>query len=380
MSAGLLPACDVPLEHYERVDAAPDVDASPDASPPPFVPSHVLPETMMGGAPDLVLSASSTSIDTTTLMIDGSPTPYLVRQGDYAILFAGSFSVPNPVTVTGTSPLIVVASGQVIISARVALGASGRVPGPGAATGGSGGGGAGQSVYNVPANVRISSGGGGASYGTLGASGGGTYAPAGGAGVRYGDQLADPLVGGSKGGAGGFCGPGGGAGGGALQISSAVSISVGPGGLIEAGGGGGGGGGGGPCGGGGGGSGGEIVLEAPSIAVAGRLAANGGGGGGGGGNGGGSAPLGLDGQDGTASAMPAAGGAGGIPMGSDGGAGAAGAAGAFVEARSGGTQNSEGGGGGGGAGRIWLRYRAAIPPDLTGAVISPPISIDPTLP
>jgi hypothetical protein len=88
----------------------------------------------------------------------------------------------------------------------------------------------------------------------------------------------------------------------------------------------------------------------------------------------------MSGQDGTDNTAPAAGGAGGMPQGSDGGAGAAGTAGLFAEAKSGGHVNSKGGGGGGGAGRIWLRHRATTLPDLTGAVISPPAAMDPTLP
>jgi hypothetical protein len=218
-------------------------------------------------------------------------------------------------------------------------------------------------------------------HGGRGGRGGGGAAASGTAGATYGVQPGDPLVGGAQGGAGGCISScsGGGAGGGALQLSSATSITVTASGVITAAGGKGRGGGGGATGGGGGGAGGEILLEAPSIVVAGTIAANGGGGGGAGGNGGGGVPQGLDGEDGHDSAAPASGGAGGIPMGSDGGAGAAGTAGAFSDARAGSAMNSEGGGGGGGAGRIWLRYRAATPPDRTGATISPPAGLDDTL-
>ena len=378
LGAGLLSACSVPLERFDRPDAGPGDDADADASPPPFVPIHVLPETMIDGAPDLVLSATPTSIDTTALTIDGATNPYFVRQGDSAILFAGELSVRGPVKVTGLSPLIVVASGRVTISSSIALGAVGRAPGPGAAADNPGGGGPGQSEFLPGPDVRASSGGGGASYGTLGARGGGSAIPPGSGGVRYGMLPADPLTGGSKGGDGGFSSGSGGAGGGALQIPSAISIGIsGPGGLIEAGGGGGAGGRN-SQGGAGGGAGGEILLEAPSIEVAGVLAANGGGGGGGGPGDG--VLIGIDGQDALALATPASGGAGAIPQGSDGGAGAAGAEGSFAEAQPGGSYNSKGGGGGGGAGRIWLRHRAATPPTLAGAVISPPAGLDPTLP
>ncbi|HEX2690081.1 MAG TPA: hypothetical protein VHN14_25880 [Kofleriaceae bacterium] len=211
---GLVSACSVSPAQFVL---APGDDAAVPAS---FVPIHVLPETMIGSAPDLVLSANPTSINTTALTVGGLPNPFFVRQGDYALLFANAFSVQNPVTVTGSSALIVVASGQVTILAPIVLGAMKRTPGPGAAAGSPGGGSAGQSVFII--DTHYSSGGGGASYGTLGASGGtsdGKAIPAAGnGGNRYGMSPADPLIGGSKGGDGGnavgIAGPSGGAGGG----------------------------------------------------------------------------------------------------------------------------------------------------------------------
>ncbi len=358
-------------------------DTAPTDGPFPFVPIHVLPETLMGGAPDLVLTANPTLIDTTALTIGGATNPYFVRQGDYAILLANGVSVQNEVKVSGAFPLIVVARDRVTVLARIDLNAVGRIPGPGAAANNPGGGGAGQSVLLME---RASSGGGGAGYSSFGAPGGTFNAgmiPGGGGGARYGMLVTDPLTGGSRGGSGGFStgaiGAGGG-GGGALQISSAVSVSITSTGRIEASGGGGAGGGGGFVGGGGGGSGGEILLESPSIMIAGRLIANGGGGGGGGAGCGGCSTTGMDGGDGIGFTTPAMGGVGGIPQGSDGGAGAAGGAGAFNDALAGDGFNSKGGGGGGGAGKIWLRHRAATAPDVTGAVVSPPADLDPTLP
>ncbi len=230
------------------VDGPGTVDDAPADGPSSFVPIHVLPETLKSGAPDLVLTGTPTLIDTTALTIGGATNPYFVRQGEYAILLANGFSVQNEVRVSGASPLIVVASDQVTVLARIDLNALGRTPGPGAAAANPGGGGAGQSVLFME---RASSGGGGASHGTFGAPGGTFSAgmlPAGTGGTRYGMQIADPLVGGSRGGNGGFGGGNvgaGGAGGGALQISSAVSISIGSTGRIEASGGGGAGGGGG---------------------------------------------------------------------------------------------------------------------------------------
>jgi hypothetical protein len=66
-------------------------------------------------------------------------------------------------------------------------------------------------------------------------------------------------------------------------------------------------------------------------------------------------------------------------MGGSGGAGAAGVSGSFVDARNAPGFNSHAGGAGGGAGRIWLRYNAATPPDLSQVVISPPPGLDPSL-
>lgn len=362
------------------IDAAPD--APPDAPPPPpFAPLHV--QTLLQGAPDLTLSATPTVINTTALTIGGVTNAFFVQENGYAILFANAFSVQSPVTITGALPLIVVARDQVTIAARIDLGAVGVTPGPGALGVNPGSGLAGATL--LPVDVRISSGGGGASHGTMGGAGGTTNAgliPAGAAGMRYGLTPADPLVGGSSGGQGGFSnGPFGvgGGGGGALQISSAVSITVLAAGSIKATGGGGTSGAGGFVGGGGGGSGGEILLEAPVLTIAGGIVA-GGGGGGGGGSGAGGLQQSTSGQDGTAGFTVAKGGTGLDPQGSNGGDGAAVVAGALVEAKVGSGFNSKGGGGGGGAGRIWLRHRAATPPVLTGATISPLAGTDPTLP
>ncbi|HEX4416795.1 MAG TPA: hypothetical protein VH165_02800 [Kofleriaceae bacterium] len=364
-------------------DAAVAIDAP---APVAGLPLHVLAATVVAGAPDLVLAAGGAgnpTIDTGNLTINGAPSIYLVRQDPYAVLFTNAFAVQGPLTITGSAPLIVVASDQITLDSGIDLHATAAAPGPGAMTAGTGAGTAGASYLVPSVGERESSGGGGGSYGTLGGPGGTsdtTHTPAGASGVRYGMQPADPLVGGSPGGAGGF-GSGttaqGGAGGGALQLSSAVSIRVSA--TINAGGGGGGTGGSGLAGGGGGGAGGEILLEAPAITMTGggTLVANGGGGGGGGANG---TMSGTAGSDGAPGPGVATGGTGGIPQGSPGGTGAAGALGSFTEAVSGGAGNSKAGGGGGGTGRIWLRYRAATPPTLLSARISPPAGMDSTLP
>ncbi len=357
-------------------DSAP-ADAAPPDGPARFTPIHLDFALPLTGAPDVVIASNPSVIDTTALTLDGATSPYFVRQGAYAVLYADQFSVQHDLTVTGTLPLIVVASDRVTVTANISLNATGGVPGPGAATSPTGAGGVGATFL---AQERESSGGGGGSYGSLGGPGGTSDSqniPAGASGQRYGMMPNDPLVGGSPGGPGGNVTTGGGAGGGALQLSSAVSITI-SGSFITAGGGGGKGGGASANGGGGGGSGGEIFLEAPQITVSATLAANGGGGGGGG-AGGGTTPS-TDGGDGTVGDGPASGGTGGMPQGSPGGAGAAGQSVSFMDAKPGSGFNSKGGGGGGGAGRIWLRYRAATPPITTGARFSPPAGLDPTLP
>lgn len=348
-----------------------------------FVPTHVLASTIVAGAPDLVLSANPSTIDTTALTINGATSPYFVKQTSggttYAVLFTRAFSVQNQLVITGGAPLIVAARDVVTVTASINLNGSSVNSGPGALSTGVGIGSVGATFVN---QERESSGGGGGSYGSLGGPGGTgdpTVIPAGASGVRYGNVFSDPLVGGSVGGAGGDTTTGGGGGGGALQISSPVSISIASTATINAGGGGGSGGGAGLSGGGGGGSGGELFFEAPTITNAGTLVANGGGGGGGGSGGSGGTPT-TSGSDGNPGPGAAMGGTGGVPMGSNGGNGAAGPAGAFVDATPGSGVNSKGGGGGGGAGKIWLRYRSSSTPSLNSTRISPPAGIDTTFP
>lgn len=349
-----------------------------------FVPIHLTSSDVFSGAPDLTLTGEPSRIDTRLLTIDGAQNPYFLQRGSYAVLFADHFVAEHDVGVTGTLPLIIVAYHDATVMGSIDLGAHGATPGPGAAVIGPGLGGPGTTFLASSEGDRISSGGGGGGYGSPGGLGGtlgASVAPPGAAGMVYGAQPSDPLIGGSPGGLGGdgsteFGIGAPGAGGGALQISSATSISIsGP--HIAAGGGGGAGGLGSSAGGGGGGAGGEIFLEAPCLAIASTLAANGGGGGAGGSGVGGESSTG--GADGAIGDTPAPGGTG-LVQGSNGGAGAAGQAGSFLDAQPGGGYNSKGGGGGAGAGRIWLRYRAAMTPVTTGAVISPPAGLDPTLP
>ena len=131
--------------------------------------------------------------------------------------------------------------------------------------------------------------------------------------------------------------------------------------------------------GGGGGAGGEILLEAPTISIdsAGFVAALGGGGGASGTQFA-SAP-GLPGGD--AGKVAGTAGQRGNPPSESGGAGAGVSDGQIMEAQPGLDHDPASGGGGGGAGRIWLRYRAATPPDsLTLSNVAPPAGLDPSLP
>lgn len=192
--------------------------------------------------------------------------------------------------------------------------------------------------------------GGGAPNTDYNASAGGSYGGRGGRGPArpehaiaepgepYGTLELVPLVGGSAGGSGN-----GGSGGGALQLVAGRRLLVGPNARINCGGGAGySGGAAGNQHGHGGGSGGGLLLEAPTVEIAGVIGANGGSGGAG--------ELGsLWGQGGLASDRPAVGSdpGGGWPC------GAQGSAGSQIDGEDGLIlPNGKAGGGGGGAGRI----------------------------
>jgi hypothetical protein len=123
-------------------------------------------------------------------------------------------------------------------------------------------------------------------------------------------------------------------------------------------------------GGGGGGSGGLVVIESPSITIAGQLSANGGGGGQGGARIGPTDVSGLPGADGALGATPAPGGFG--ASNSDARMSRGGIGGAGAVAATAGTSSIIGGAGGGGAaGAIKL---LGATPALGGSTISPPPS------
>ena len=373
---------DAPISLDGSRDAAGDNDVP---IPAAAQPSHVdVPYDP--SAPDV---SGLTVIDTGTpgtLNATPSTTPPLpagarfdIKGGDkIAVLIVGGFDVNAPLVVKGARALIVVAARAAKISSSIDAGGKGEKPGPGGFGLGAGDG---RGKDGEEGAVTQDSGGGGGSFGTLGAAGGDTPSgKAGGApGIAYGD---DPslFLGGSPGGEGSpvnTCRPRqvGGGGGGAIQISSLVSVDVAAGGWINAGGGGGRGG----CydsgsAGGGGGSGGTIFLESSAISIAGTLASNGGGGGGGGD---GDLVFGYNAESGenAGAALPnvVAAAGGDDPAQGKGGAGALEGSHAAK-----GQNNSVNnlGGGGGGMGRIWLRTFSldgapAKAPVISGATISP---------
>jgi hypothetical protein len=282
-----------------------------------------------------------------------------------------SMSGATQLTVTGAVPLVIVSLGDVSLSNGASIVANSQGTGSTPGAGGGLGGQPGDNPGNGP-------GGGAASPDTTTVgSGGGSFCGLGGPGpspsMIYGAPDLRPLVGGS--GAGGASGTGAGNGGGAIQIAAAGTIAIGSGSYVSVSGGGGvlGGGLGGGCtfdNGTGGGSGGAILLEAPSVTVAGALVANGGGGG-----------AAQNGQDGwyqgplSSASTPTAGGTQNNGMytgtGGLGGAGTTpnGTAGVTGSADCG-TNNTIGGGGGGGAGRIRINSSTGTA-TLTGGTLSP---------
>jgi hypothetical protein len=363
-----------PDSHHETDassrDASADVraDVLDGRTPLENFPSHTQP---MFYEPDAGALTGITAIDTAALTLNGTSTLPPGVQFAYddsatnAVLSVGTWDVASKVSVIGGPPLIVVAAGAVTVDAEIDGAGMGATAGPGAITSKL------NPAVGTPGCLSPGAGGQGGGFGTAGGFGG-SYAPpcTMSGGQIFGAALANFSGGGSGGGGdddtcgGSHSGLGGG-GGGAIQISSAVSITIGSSGGVNVGGGGGQGGCPGGYTGGGGGAGGEIFLEAPTITVMahGILSANGGGGGTGddpGGAGGDSLP----GADGQFSSTPAEGGAGSLYL-AQGGAGAAGDA----AATAGSNLNGSPSGGGGGLGRIWFRTRTALA-TTTGATIS----------
>ena len=347
-------------------------------TPAAFSPAHVSPSDIENGAASL---SGAQDIDTDALTIDGrTPPPGVLFHAEasndgWAILAVHDFTVTSDVTVHGRRALLVVAVGSIEIDAIMHAEAQQRAPGPGGDYTGMGRGSDGKHSSGAD------SGGGGAGHGAAGAPGGDSTAKTndegGPAGVAYGGP--SDLFGGSGGGDGAGASGGqqpcpsganwslGGAGGGAIQLSAKLELRIAASGGINASGGGGGGG----CkesasAGGGGGSGGTVWLEAPTMTLDGKVAANGGGGGSGG-DGSSQSPLDAsDGQDGRLDVAVAAGGG---PSGNSGGGGGAGGATTTPPAQ--GAEATNAGGGGGAVGAIRIRTREVSPITSATTILSP---------
>jgi hypothetical protein len=322
------------------------------------------------------VTLATTTINTDTGAITGvrgagqnviSNIRFQVKNGIGVFSFA-SLDITGTVTLVGSSPVALVADGDIVVNGVIDAqgGCVGINPGPGgwsggqnAATGaGIGGGGAGMGGGND------CSGGGGGGNGSVGGVGGKSNATANTpGGVIVGTVRIPILQGGGGGGGGGVAASGGvgGGGGGAVQLVSNGTITIG--GLVSAGG----------CGGkgtilntggagGGGGAGGTILVEAVTIQIAATatLVVNGGGGGGGDTNG-------VNGANGGATTAPAGGGMGGTGIGGAGGAGGA------SNARPGapGVDQHNGGGGGGAVGRMRFNTRSGTVSVSGSPVLSP---------
>lgn len=333
------------------------------------------------------LTLNGGSFNTTTCTVAQLPACVgkLVSQGGVmhcVLAFNGLTIGANGATVKGDKPLVILASGKVVITGLLDASASGSTAGPGGSAGGvpvgstgsdhgSGQGGGKHCGCTNTAGLHDDCGGGGGGYGTAGGNGGeedgGCGAPGSAGGQPYGNPSLVPLLGGSGGASGhnenivGITLGTGGGGGGAVQISSQSTIRID--GAISAGGAGGGQGVGSlSAAGGGGGSGGAVLLEAAQLLGSGWVAVNGGGGGGGA-EGGTAQPGEVGKPDSTVAAGGAAGGAAGA--GGDGSAG-------NIAAKDGADRPaSEGGagGGGGGRGRIRLnKYTGSIALKTSGVV------------
>lgn len=284
---------------------------------------------------------------------------------DVCALHASSFSIATGgLVVTGGRPLMLVATGAIVVANPIEVGSEATRAGPGA----------------NPANPACltpmagtdggndgAGGGAGGSFGTVGAAGG-TGSDTGGAGANPtgAPQPIAGLRGGCLGSAGGRANGGNandagaaGNGGGALYLFAGTSISITA--RVNASGAGGR-----PAtdnhaGGGGGGSGGMIALEATAISIdgpGGEVFANGGGGGEGTRD-----TAATRGLESTAWDVAGSGGTGGSGEGGDGGGGAIEGTPATVGQNGTGGNNNEGGGGGGGGGLGVIKLK--IPP--TGA-------------
>ncbi len=324
------------------------------------------------------VDTGATPFTLTSMSTDACDGGTRVSQGggelDLCVISASTVSVPaGTATITGSLPLVIIASGAVTIDGTIDVSAYGTTAGPGGSAGGTassedGGGRSPGSGGSHPGTYPDGGGGGGALCGAGGNGGTGGSGAGGGGGAAVTSWNLSPLQGGSGGGyANGRTDSNGGAGGGALQIFSSVSVTLN--GVILAGGGGG------TRGhteggvrdygaGAGGGSGGAVLIEAPTVTFGAGSRINTTGGGGGGGA---STSNGGNGQDGAAvSSGRASGGAsGGSTYGAPGGDSGADATPDGSNGGSNGNGYGNGGGGGGGGGCILIRTGDGMLPSGT---------------
>ncbi len=312
---------------------------------------------------------------------DGGTFNFLTHGGHLPFLAAyGVFSLDRLVVLNGATlraqgsrSLILLAGHDVNIHGVVSVAATPSGPGAGGFRGGTdflhgGGPGGGPGTTFVDVGALLFGGGGGASFGTWGGTGGRIIGDTGAFKAvvdPYGAPELLPLWGGSGGGAGAVDALGG-HGGGAVQISTNGAIRIGVDTMIEAGGSGGLRG----PGAGGGGSGGAILLEG-KVSFSGDsngVARVGAPGAGGGGIGDGSTSDGLGGHP---HQIPAPGGAGFFyPSFGEQGAGGDGSSQSGL-ANTGGTWFEGGGGGGGGGGRIRVNTATGSERDALAPFVAP---------
>lgn len=268
----------------------------------------------------------------------------------------GDIELPSgTVHVTGSKPLVLVASGSISIGGTLDVASH---------IGGQTGAAADGSACHASTGQSTGGGGAGGSFGGQGGNGAGTATNATAGGTAGAVVTVTTLQGGCIGQNGNGGAPGaGGKGGGAVFLIGKTSISIS--GTVNASGAGGGGATSGSAGGGGGGSGGYIGLDSQLVMVTGNVFANGGGGG----QGSGSTTFGNAGSDPAMANTAAAGGLAGTGGSSTyGGSGGAGAAGSTLTGTAGTAGNTAGGGGAGGGGAGIIRV---FPSQTLGGSVSP---------
>ncbi len=327
------------------------IDAPADNPPATFGPiAHVgvADQMAFAGTGELVISSPFTIDTTQSDPLDPPDLGAGVRivhalQSDnpdiigITILEVGRLEVRSDLRVIGSTPLIIIAADEVVVTGTIDVSGTGLQAGAGSLDIAPGGGGVNDGT--------TSSGGGGGGYASVGGNGGESSNAVGGSGgPAFGNKLIAVLGGGSFGGGDNAACSAPGAPGGALQISAPTIVLDG---VIDASGGGGSAG---TCaltGGAGGGSGGAIYLQANLLSGTGLLVVAGGGGAGGSDS---SAAGAAGGEASAANDYEAPGGA---PGGSGAGAGGPGAS-ISVNGSDGDGGSIAGGGGGGAAGRIFL--------------------------